>query len=96
MENCYVIEALRRGAMAYVTKAASSDELSMAQALSPRESEVLGLIVDGKRNGEIAELLNVSAKTVSTHRTRILEKMNLTTNQQIVRYVLQQRLQPSQ
>jgi DNA-binding NarL/FixJ family response regulator len=126
VENCYVIEALRRGAMAYVTKAASSEELSMAihyavsgkqyvdsalrhrmtdqsweiapgepQALSPRESEVRGLIVDGKRNGEIAELLNVSEKTVSTHRTRILQKMNLTTNQQIVRHVLQQRLQSS-
>ncbi len=125
MENCYVAEAFRRGAMAYVSKAATSDELTRAirhavsgrkyvdstirqdssdqpwesepvghRHLSPRESEVLQFIVDGKRNGEIAESLGLSAKTVSTHRARILEKMNFTTNQQIVRHVLQQRLQP--
>lgn len=56
---------------------------------------MLQFIVDGKRNAEIAESLGVSAKTVSTHRARILEKMNFTTNQQIVRHVLQQRLQPT-
>jgi DNA-binding NarL/FixJ family response regulator len=125
MENCYVIEALRRGAMAYVTKAASADELMLAihhavsgkqyvdstlrngwtdrlwdmtsgkqQDLSPRESEVLQLIAEGKRTREIAECLGVSPKTVSTHRAHILEKMKLTTNQQIVLHVLQQRLQP--
>jgi two-component system, LuxR family, secretion system response regulator SsrB len=112
--------------VAYVTKAASTDELSMAihhavsgkhyvdsalrhdwidqswdmmpnehQELSPRESEVLQLIAEGKKNREIAQLLGVSAKTVSTHRAHILEKMKLTTTQQIVLHVLQQRLQPA-
>lgn len=61
-------------------------------ALSPRETEVLQLIVEGKRTREIAEVLDLSAKTVSTHRSRILEKMNMATNQQIVRHVLQRRL----
>lgn len=60
-------------------------------ALSPRETEVLRLIVEGMRTGEIAQALDVSAKTISTHRARILEKMKLATSQQIIRHVIQQR-----
>ena len=119
-----VVESLRRGAKAYVSKEASIDELACAirqaasgkqyidsrlreqaseytfdvavsghRALSPRETEVLQLMVDGKRNLEIADILAVSPKTVSTHRARILEKMKLKTNQQIIRHELQRRLE---
>jgi DNA-binding NarL/FixJ family response regulator len=84
----YVDSRLREQASDCVSDAAFYGH----RALSPREAEVLQLMADGKRNLEIAEILAVSPKTVSTHRARILEKMRLKTNQQIIRYELQRRL----
>ena len=62
------------------------------QALSDREFEVMRLMASGKTNGEIAELLALSDKTVSTYRARILEKMHLDTNAELIRYVLENKL----
>jgi DNA-binding NarL/FixJ family response regulator len=57
--------------------------------LSDREFEVLRMIGSGKTVGEIAAGLNLSVKTVSTYRARILEKMNLRNNAEIIRYVVE-------
>jgi DNA-binding NarL/FixJ family response regulator len=57
------------------------------ERLSDREFEVFCLLGSGKSVTEISRALNVSVKTVSTHRTRILEKTGLTTNSDIVAYV---------
>lgn len=46
--------------------------------LSTRESEVLYYLVNGKKNNEISELLNVNEKTVSTYKLRLLNKLNAT------------------
>jgi DNA-binding NarL/FixJ family response regulator len=62
------------------------------QRLSTRELEILLMIGAGKTVGQIARELNLSVKTVSTYRTRILEKMNLRNNAEIMRYVLEQDL----
>ena len=62
------------------------------QALSDREFEVMRLMASGKTIGEIAELLALSDKTVSTYRARILEKMHLDTNAELIRYVLENKL----
>lgn len=45
--------------------------------LSPRELEVVKMLCQGKRNGEIAEALHLSPKTVSTHKQRLLEKLGV-------------------
>jgi DNA-binding NarL/FixJ family response regulator len=58
------------------------------ERLAPREFEVFLLLAGGKTVGEIAALLNLSAKTVSTHRTRILEKTGLHSNADIVAYAI--------
>jgi len=50
------------------------------------------MIGAGKPVSEIGRLLGLSAKTVSTYRERILDKMRLTSNYEIVRYVLQEGL----
>ncbi len=50
------------------------------------------LMASGKTLTEIAEELSLSAKTVSTYRTRLLEKMNLKTNAEIVRYAIEHGL----
>jgi len=60
--------------------------------LSNREFEVLRLLAAGKRLKEIAADFNVSIKTVSTYRTRLLEKLGLHSNAELVRYAIQHHL----
>lgn len=57
------------------------------EQLSDREFEIFRLLGSGKSVTEIARALNLSVKTVSTHRTRILAKTGLATNAEIVDYV---------
>ena len=45
--------------------------------LTPREREILQLVVEGKSNKDVANLLNLSVYTVETHRSNIMEKLNL-------------------
>jgi two-component system invasion response regulator UvrY len=74
--------------------AAVGGRLSAGQraALSDREHEVLRLIGAGRTGGEIANLLALSPKTVSTYRTRILRKLELRTTADLIRYALQHQL----
>ena len=60
--------------------------------LSDREFEVLVMIGQGKSLTEISDVLFLSVKTVSTYRARILEKMKMTTNAELVRYTLKHEL----
>lgn len=60
----------------------------MHQTLSNREHRVLLMIGSGLTATQIARELNLSIKTVSTYRTRILEKLNLKTNAQLIHYAL--------
>ncbi len=62
------------------------------ELLSDREYEVLCLIGSGKTVGEIAVAANLSVTTISTYRARILEKMRMKTNAELVRYAIQQGL----
>jgi two-component system invasion response regulator UvrY len=61
-------------------------------ALSPREFEVLVMIGSGKRVGQIAEELHLSVATVSTYRTRVLEKMKMATTADLMRYAFRNHL----
>ena len=58
------------------------------ERLSDREYEVLRMIGDGKTVSEIAKALTLSVKTVSTYRTRIMQKMGMRTNAEIVHYTV--------
>ena len=60
----------------------------MHKVLSDREFEVLRMIAMGKTTTAIADQLSLSAKTVSTYRTRILEKLHLKTAPELVRYAV--------
>jgi DNA-binding NarL/FixJ family response regulator len=62
------------------------------EALSDREFEVMRLIASGKTVGEIAEMLSLSDKTISTYRARILEKMGMKTSAEITHYAIQNKL----
>lgn len=58
-------------------------------ALSDREYQVLRLLASGHTVGGIAERLSLSVKTVSTYRTRLLQKMGMSTNAELTRYALE-------
>ena len=62
------------------------------ESLSDREFEVLRLLVEGLGPTDIGERLHLSVKTVSTHKTRILEKLNLGSTAELVRYAMEQKL----
>ena len=62
------------------------------ERLSEREFQILCLLGQGKTVSQIAETLSLSLSTVSTHRAHILEKMNMRTTAQLVRYVLDNNL----
>lgn len=62
------------------------------ELLSDREFQVLRLIASGKIVSEIAKELSLSVKTISTYRTRILEKMGLRNNAELMHYAMQHQL----
>ena len=62
--------------------------------LSDREFEIFQLLVGGRGVSEIAGQLHLSVKTVSTHKTRILQKMNAQSVADLVRYAIRHRLSP--
>lgn len=62
------------------------------EALSRREMEVLSMLSKGVPLTKIGEQLHLSVKTVSTYRGRILEKLNVHSNAELTRYVLQHKL----
>src|SRR6266852_457839 len=67
-------------------------EQPVHETLSNRELEVLKMIALGKTISQIAEELHLSVTTVSTYRARLLEKMGMTTNTELMRYALHNRL----
>ena len=91
-------EALRAGASGYVLKQAAEREIVVAAApvdnLTEREVEVLGLIAVGHTNSEIASQLDLSVRTVESHRAHIQQKLRLETRPELVRYALDRGLLP--
>jgi two-component system invasion response regulator UvrY len=69
-------------------------EHPLHEDLSHRELQVLVRIASGKEVKEVAAELHLSVKTVSTYRSRILAKMGMSTNAQLIRYAIQHSLTP--
>ena len=62
------------------------------EALSDREFQVFRMIAEGKSVTDIAERLHLSVKTVSAHKSNILQKMNMTGAAELIRYAISNRL----
>ncbi|MEW6046079.1 MAG: response regulator transcription factor [Bacillota bacterium] len=60
--------------------------------LTEREREIVRLIAEGYKNREIAQRLNISLKTVETHRANIMQKLNISDRVQLVRFAIRTRL----
>ena len=69
-----------------------SAETPTYKTLSDREFEVLRRIAAGETLTQISQNLSLSVKTISTYRTRILNKLNLNNNSELIRYAIQHRL----
>lgn len=80
----------------HITEAAAASlvaaERAPHEALSDREFEVLRLLVEGLGPTDIGERLHLSVKTISTHKTRILEKLKVGSTAELVRYALEHKL----
>jgi DNA-binding NarL/FixJ family response regulator len=79
-----VVESLVRGTAA--------DESSAFSLLTPREREVLQLLAEGKRTKQIASLLGVSVKTIETHRSRMMRKLEIDSVAELTKYAIREGL----
>jgi two-component system, NarL family, invasion response regulator UvrY len=70
----------------------ADSEKPLHDILSDREYQVLRMIAEGKTIKHIAEELSLSIKTVSTYRTRIIEKMKMTTNAELMHYAMKHHI----
>jgi DNA-binding NarL/FixJ family response regulator len=65
------------------------------EPLTPREIEIVKLIAEGKSSREIAAQLFLSFRTIQNHRTRIMRKLNLKKNTDLVKYAIQMGFVPA-
>jgi len=87
--GCYVSPCL---ADELVFEMSRDSDQPLHTNLSDREYQVLCLFADGNTASEIAHELSLSVKTISTYRARILEKLNLKTTADLIRYAIRQQL----
>jgi two-component system invasion response regulator UvrY len=98
-----LVAAIRKvaGGGKYVSASLAEHLASMVQSdveapphetLSRREYQVMCMIASGKTVSETAQELSLSAKTISTYRTRILEKMQMKNNAELIRYATKNQL----
>ena len=60
--------------------------------LTPREREVLQLIAEGHKNKEISDILKISIKTVKAHRNNLMQKLDLHSQGELIRYAIQKKI----
>jgi len=72
----------------YIRQLQDKDIEDSYDLLTPRERELLQLIAEGKSNKDIANMLNLSLYTVETHRSNILEKLNLHSVPELILYAV--------
>lgn len=88
--RCYIGESMAEQIADHL--AAGDASRLPHETLSGREHEVFLLIASGMALSDIADKLRLSVKTVSTYRTRILEKMGLHSNAELIRYAIRHGL----
>lgn len=79
---------LRDGIGSYAELALNSDSDLVLPTLTPRERQVLQLVAEGKTNKEMANHLDVSVKTIESHRAQIMEKLNLRSVAELTKYAI--------
>ena len=78
----------------YLQASPAAQTRSPLESLSPREREVLQLVVEGKSSAEIAGLIFLSPKTVETYRSRLMQKLGIKDLPGLVKFAIQHGLTP--
>lgn len=86
----YLSPAVTRNVMAHMVAPGSERGVH----LTPRQTEVLRLIAEGRRMKEIAAILDLSTRTVETHKYEMMQALDLHSTAELVRYAIQHRLIP--
>ncbi|GAB4513341.1 MAG: response regulator transcription factor [Anaerolineae bacterium] len=103
VEAVRAVHAGRRYLSAQIAEALAEDETALRAGLeaaspldrlSPREREILQLVVEGKSSAEIAEMLCLSQKTVETYRSRLMQKLGIHDLPGLVKFAIQHGLTP--
>jgi DNA-binding NarL/FixJ family response regulator len=76
----------------YLQRVRTGEERDSYSCLTEREREILKLVAEGHTNNQIAERLIISPKTVDTHRTHIMDKLNLHSRAELVKYAMRRGL----
>ena len=76
----------------YLDAAGNRPEADPGTRLTGREREIVQLLAEGKSNQEIAQSLHISIRTVETHRANAMEKLNLHSLGELVRWALRNHL----
>jgi len=84
-------EAFQRQARAQESMAERADLAGLLATLTPREREVMELVVGGLHNRDIAETLGISARTVEVHKARVMAKLQVDNLPDLVRLCLSRR-----
>src|SRR5260370_30693987 len=86
----YLTPAISEQIIAGVTaaKGEGAGSAPAAESLTQRQREILQLIAEGRTTREIAEILHISVKTVETHRTLLMDRLNLHDVAGLVRYAI--------
>jgi two-component system response regulator NreC len=76
----------------YLQKVRTGEERDSYSSLTEREREILKLVAEGFTNNQIAERLVISPKTVDTHRTHIMDKLNMHSRAELIKYAMRRGL----
>ena len=87
----YVSQAMAENMLEFVLDK-NKQESAMHEQLSDREYEIFTMLGQGISIKQISESLSLSSKTISTYRARLMKKMKMKTNADIIRYVIENRL----
>lgn len=90
--EAFLFPAIARSLVTDYLESIRSGKRGAHEALTEREREVLVRVAEGLTNVRIAEKLSISIKTVQTHRTHIMEKLDLHDRSQLVRYAVRKGL----
>lgn len=87
----YVHSAMTRALLGSTASAPPTEQVAI-DVLTPRETEVLGLLAQGYTNRQIADLLTISVRTVESHRANLMDKLDLHSRVELVRYATENKL----
>ncbi|HET8909640.1 MAG TPA: response regulator transcription factor [Ktedonobacterales bacterium] len=76
----------------YMQRVRAGEERDSYSGLTEREREILKLVAEGYTNNQIGERLFISPKTVDTHRTHVMDKLNLHSRAELVKYAMRRGL----